>query len=68
MVNQLAIPASLVFYLDSKLLTKRLQDIQTADLLTIYKEEDDEDIRQAMVPELTKRLQDVIKKGEFKVI
>ncbi|MFH1551269.1 MAG: hypothetical protein ABIC36_00110 [bacterium] len=63
----ISIPASIIFYFDPLELAKRLSEISTPDLLDIYRKKEDEDVRQAMAPELAKRLSEIIKKGEFKI-
>ena len=67
-MERLKLPFSLVFYTNSQVAIKRLSDIQTKDLIDLYGKEEDEDVRQAMAPELAKRLSDIIKRNEFDFI
>ena len=55
-MKKIVIPFSLLFYVDFKKATKRLSDIDTQTLISLYGKEGNWRVRQAIVPELTKRL------------
>ena len=59
---------SLVRAVDADYFLGRLSDIPTPELISLFKGEKDWRVRQAMASELSKRLGDVIRSGNFVVV
>ena len=67
-MEKLELPFELVFYIDQEQSCKILPDISTPNLIELYKKEEDVDVRRAMAPELSKRLAELVRERNFKVV
>ena len=64
-MGKVKMPFSVLFVVDPEKAKKRLSDASTPDLISLYREEENEDVRQAVAPELKKRLLDIVEKDQF---